>query len=171
MKNNFDFLRILFALLVLIAHCYPLSGNHITEQWLYKITNGQIELSNIGLNGFFILSGFLIYQSSERSSSIIDFFWKRILRIFPALIVVLLLTLLLTPFVYQNSLPYYKNREVYTYFFKNITLYQLQYSINGVFENNPHQNSINGSLWTIAYEFSLYIFLSFFVILKKALFS
>lgn len=167
MKNNFDFLRLIFALLVVIAHSYPLSGNLISNQWIYKVTNGQIELSNIGLNGFFILSGYLIYQSSVRSSSIYTYFWKRIIRIFPALVVVLFLTLVLAPIVYENSVSYFKNRDVYTYFFRNISLYKMQYSISGVFENNPFPLVINGSLWTIVYEFSLYIFLSFFIFISN----
>lgn len=167
MKNNFDFLRLIFALFVVIAHSYPLSGNDISNQWIYKLTNGQIELSNIGLNGFFILSGYLIYQSSVRSSSFYNYFWKRIIRIFPALVVVLVLTLLLAPIVYENSVSYFKNRDVYTYFFRNISLYQMQYSISGVFENNPFPLIINGSLWTIVYEFSLYIFLSLFLLISS----
>ena len=167
MKNNFDFLRLIFALFVVIAHSYPLSGNLISNQWIYKLTNGQIELSNIGLNGFFILSGYLIYQSSVRSSSFYNYFWKRIMRIFPALIVVLLLTLVLAPIVYENPVSYFKNRDVYTYFFKNISLCQMQYAISGVFENNPFPLVINGSLWTIVYEFSLYVFLSLFIFISN----
>lgn len=66
--NNFDFLRFSFALFVVISHSYPLSGSDLSNQWFLKITNNQIELSSLGLNGFFILSGYLIFQSLDRKS-------------------------------------------------------------------------------------------------------
>jgi peptidoglycan/LPS O-acetylase OafA/YrhL len=167
MKNNFDFLRLVFALLVVISHSYPLSGNSVTHQFLYEITNGQIELSNIGLNGFFVISGYLIYQSLERSKTIINYLWKRVIRLFPALFVVLLLTVILIPFVYHNSLPYIKNKEVFTYFVRNLTLYDVQYAVKGVFDNNVYPSAINGSLWTICYEFTMYLLLVFLFYIKN----
>jgi peptidoglycan/LPS O-acetylase OafA/YrhL len=166
-KNNFDFLRFVFALLVVVQHAYPLSGDTIASQWIYQWTDGQIDFSSIGLNGFFIISGYLIFQSLERSKSPGDYFWKRFLRLFPGLFVVLLLTILLAPFVYESTVPYLSNREVFTYLPKNISLYQLQYNIKGVFENNPHRWAINGSLWTICYEFTMYVLLSLLFFLRK----
>ena len=75
-NNNFDFLRFLFALLVVISHSYPLSGSSESSQWIYQVTNGQIVLAQIGLSGFFIISGYFIFQSLKRSNSIIDYFKK-----------------------------------------------------------------------------------------------
>lgn len=167
MKNNFDFLRLLFALFVVLAHSYPLSGNLISNQWIYKLTNGQIELSNIGLNGFFIISGYLIFQSLERSKSVINYLWKRIIRLFPALFFVLLLTVLLAPIVYQSDISYLKNKEVLSYIPRNLFLYNLQYSIDGVFNTNPYPSAINGSLWTICYEFSMYLLLGVLFFIKN----
>jgi peptidoglycan/LPS O-acetylase OafA/YrhL len=164
-ENNFDFLRFNFALFVVISHSYPLSGNDLTNQWFFKLTNNQIELSSLGLNGFFILSGYLIFQSLERSKNIIDFYWKRILRLFPGLLVVLILTVLLAPFVYESSIPYLKNREVLTYIPRNLSLFKLQYNIEGIFKNNPYHSAINGSLWTICYEFAFYVLLSALLII------
>ncbi len=172
MNNNFDFLRLIFALLVLISHSYPLSGSLVENQWIYQITKGQIELSNIGLNGFFIISGYLIFQSLERSKTIISYLWKRVLRLFPALFVVLLLTLCLAPFVYESNIPYLQNNQVFSYLPRNLILYDLQFGIKGVFDNNPYTSAINGSLWTICYEFSLYLLLGilFFIKNKKVQF-
>ena len=161
MKNNFDFLRLVFALLVVIAHSYPLSGNSISNQWIYQITNGQIELSNIGLNGFFIISGYLIYQSLDRSKTIINYLWKRILRLFPALFVVLLLTVILALFLYEGPVSKVNNKDFYSYIPRNLSLYNLQYNFTGVFGKNPFPSAINGSLWTICYEFTLSILLGF----------
>jgi peptidoglycan/LPS O-acetylase OafA/YrhL len=167
MKNNFDFLRLIFALFVVIAHSYPLSGNLISIQWIYQITNGQIELSNIGLNGFFIISGYLIFQSLERSKTFFSYLWKRVLRLFPALFVVLFLTIILAPSVYESTVPYMQNKDVFTYLPRNLILYDLQYHIIGVFDHNPYPSAINGSLWTICYEFSMYLLLGLLFFIKN----
>ena len=61
-SNNFDFLRFIFALLVVISHSYPLSGNSENAQWIYRLTDGQMNYASLGLNGFFIISGFFFYK-------------------------------------------------------------------------------------------------------------
>lgn len=169
-NNNFDFLRFLFALLVVVSHSYPLSGDNESSQWIYKITNGQIILAQIGLSGFFIISGYFIFQSLERSKDLLDYFKKRFLRLFPALAVVLILCLILVPFVYEGNVSFLKNIPVYTYVPFNLSLFGFQSSIKGVFDTNAY-HAINGSLWTIRYEFSLYIALAllFFIRIQKQL--
>ncbi|HCN51912.1 MAG TPA: acyltransferase [Chryseobacterium sp.] len=166
--NNFDFLRFIFASFVIISHSYPLSGS--TEgDILTRVTDGQMGFSYIGVHGFFIISGYLIFKSLLRSKGLADYYWKRLLRLYPALFVVLILTVLLAPFVYESSVPYWKNHSVYTYVPQNLTLFFRQKGIDGIFESNPYKGSINGSLWTICYEFSMYIMVSllFFVRTKS----
>ncbi|KGN80722.1 hypothetical protein HW49_05110 [Porphyromonadaceae bacterium COT-184 OH4590] len=154
-NNNFDFLRLLFASFVIITHSYTLSGEGNSD-FLGVFTNSQLQLSKIGVTGFFVISGYLIYQSMERSSNLINYLWKRFLRLFPALFVALIFTVLILPFVYESNIPYIKNKDVWTYIPLNIVLYP-QYTISGVFENNLYPKIINGSLWTIRYEFLMYI--------------
>jgi len=162
-KNNFDFLRLLFALFVIVTHSYSLSG--IPENdLLNQITNGQASLSYIGVRGFFVISGYLIFQSMERSKSLRNYFKKRFLRLFPALIIVLCLTIILGFFVYNSSFSdYISNSQVWTYLLNNLTLYNLQFGIDGVLDNK----AINGSLWTIRYEFSFYIIISLFFLIRN----
>jgi peptidoglycan/LPS O-acetylase OafA/YrhL len=164
-KNNFNFLRLLFALFVVVTHAYPLSAA-TTGDYLNQLTNGQVSFSTIGLTGFFIISGYCVYQSLDRSANITTYYWKRILRIFPALFVVLFLTVLLGPFVYDHDIQsYLTNKSVWTYLPSNMTLFHPQGMINGIFTNNPYNPAINGSLWSLLYEFAFYILLSglFFV--------
>jgi peptidoglycan/LPS O-acetylase OafA/YrhL len=116
-------------------------------------------LAQIGLSGFFVISGYFIFQSLERSKSFLDYFKKRILRLFPALFAVLLLSVVLAPFLYKSEVPFFKNIEVYTYLPNNLSLYHFQSNIKGIFDTNAY-HAINGSLWTIRYEFSLYIAIS-----------
>ncbi len=165
-KNNFDFLRLIFASFVIITHSYPLSG--VPEcDFLCQLTNGQVSFSYIGLKGFFVISGYLIFQSLQRSENLIEFFWKRLLRLYPALFVVLLLTLLLAPLVYEGNIPFFQNNTVLSYLPNNLSLYLIQPEITGVFGNNTYKHTINGSLWTIPYEFTMYISLGLLIFFRK----
>ncbi|WP_255400559.1 acyltransferase [Siphonobacter sp. SORGH_AS_0500] len=165
-KNNFDFLRLVFAAGVIITHAYPLTASQECD-WLCKMSHGQYSFSWIAVRGFFVISGYLIFQSLQRSRNLLDFYWKRVLRLYPALIVVLTLTIALGPLVYKGEIPYWKNEAVKTYFTNNLGLYRIQYAIPGIFEHNPHPFAINGSLWTIAFEFTMYIAVSAFFFIKN----
>jgi peptidoglycan/LPS O-acetylase OafA/YrhL len=76
--NNFDFLRIVFATTVAIAHFIELSQIE-TLQPLQGLFNTPLAIS-----GFFVISGFLVAKSFENSSNTKDYFFRRIKRIFPA---------------------------------------------------------------------------------------
>ena len=106
-NNNFDFLRFLFALFVVISHAYALSGTTEEHSGVNWLSNGQLSFSQIGFSGFFIISGYFIFQSLQRSKSLSEYYKKRFLRLFPALAVVLLLSLFLVLFVYTNWLPFF----------------------------------------------------------------
>lgn len=156
--NNFDVLRILFAWFVIISHSYVLNGQGATDP-LANITDNYLVFSYIGVKGFFIISGYLIFQSLQRSKSIGEYLIKRILRIFPGLFVVLALTLLFVYFIYPHStIPYLFDPEIYKYFLGNLSLFMPHFYIRGVFEHQ-FTNAINGSLWTIEFEFLFYVIL------------
>ncbi len=161
--NNFDFIRFIAALFVLVTHSYQLSANvHTQSEFIEQITDHYFPLSYFGVSIFFVISGFLISQSLFRSSSTVDYLRKRVVRIFPGLItVVLLCILLLGPVMTTLRLPdYFTTSETYTYL-KNSLLYKSQLYLPGVFLNNPDGTKVNGSLWTLVYEFSFYLILLF----------
>lgn len=164
--NNFDFLRFVLASFVLITHSYPLTGNEECDVFC-KLFNQQAQLSYIGVRCFFVISGYLIFQSILRSKSLKNYFWNRVLRIFPALIVVLILSALFCFFSYEGNTSYWENISTQTYVINNILIYKGQGYIDGVFTNNRYRPSINGSLWTIRYEFTGYIFLMPFFLIKQ----
>ena len=156
--NNFDIIRILFAWLVIISHAYILSGSTNCD-WICEATNHYINFSYFGVKGFITISGFLIFKSLERSPNPFDYLWKRIIRIYPGLIVVLGLSIIMAYFIYQPGNRYFKfNTEAINYFLNNLSLYHNQWRIHGVFDNNPN-TAINGSLWTMGFEFFFYLVL------------
>lgn len=162
-NNNFDFLRLLFASLVILSHSYPLSGSTDKEP-LTILTNDYLDFGSFSVNCFFILSGYLILISLQRSKSVLEYLWKRFLRLFPALVCILILTMLFLPIIYEGK-NIWEESSYWTYFFNNLTLYNIQFNVNGIFENNPFKGMINGSLWTLCYEFSMYLLiLPFFII-------
>jgi len=159
-QNNFDFLRIFAALTVIFSHSYALLGiSSDPVMVLTGITSGAIFAVGI----FFVISGYLITKSWERGPHAFRYLKKRVLRIFPALIVVVFLTVfLLGPFVTTLRLnDYFSNPQTWSYL-RTIFLYPLmwggvsQFALPGVFANNPYPIVVNGSLWTLPYEFSLY---------------
>lgn len=157
-KNNLDFIRFVAATLVIFSHAYPLTtGNNATEAFAV-FSNGQMTFGELAVSVFFVISGFLITQSYDRSKNPIYYFKARVLRIFPGLIFCVLLTVLvLGPIFTELSVKnYFTNRETFDYI-KTITLYWIQYDLPGVFQTNAWPGAVNGSLWTLWYEFFFYI--------------
>ncbi|RKE83245.1 acyltransferase family protein [Epilithonimonas arachidiradicis] len=162
-QNNFDFLRLLFSSLVIFSHSFPLTQN---EEILAKFTNNQLEFGSLSVNIFFIMSGYLIFNSLKFSKTPQSYIWKRILRLFPALLVMLLISLLIIIWVYRGN-NILCQTDFYTYLPNNLSLYKVQHFVNGVFENNPLPKDINGSLWSLSYEFTMYIFVLLLFPIRK----
>jgi peptidoglycan/LPS O-acetylase OafA/YrhL len=159
-------LRILFAWFVIVSHSYVLNGDGATDP-LFVATNSTFLFSFIGVKGFFIISGYLIFKSMMVSTSIFEYLVKRVLRIFPALAVVLLITLAAVYFIYPSSLaPFFSNKQVYAYFLGNLILFKPHFFIQGIFSGLP-SSAINGSLWTIEYEFFFYLFILLFFFVRS----
>ncbi len=168
MQNNFHFIRFIAASFVLFGHCYPLTGKG-NNDYLTVLSKGIFPTAHMGVCIFFIVSGYLVSQSLKNSTTIGNFIWKRVLRIFPALIVVLLLSIfILGPIC--TTLPlstYWASANTYQYF-GLIILYPTAYiphTLPGTFANLPI-NEINGSLWTLPYEITMYLFLVFLQIIN-----
>ena len=156
-NNNFDILRFLAALQVLIYHGILCYGN--------KNSNWFIALNGVAI--FFVISGFLITRSWFDNPNIFAFLKKRILRIFPALIAVVLFTaLVLGPLVTTLPLKEYFTDSAFFNYFKNIFLYEIYHLLPGVFQSNPLNTSVNSSLWTLPLEIFMYCLIAIFGITK-----
>jgi peptidoglycan/LPS O-acetylase OafA/YrhL len=158
-ENNFNLIRFLAAYAVLFSHCFVLvTGSGSNEPLLATL---NYSLGGIAVDIFFVTSGFLITGSLLRRNNFIAYFKARALRIYPALCVVILLTvLLLGPLLTTASLPdYFSDSGTWRYLYRNITILPFAgyHLLIGVFENNPYPAIINGSLWTLPAELASYI--------------
>jgi peptidoglycan/LPS O-acetylase OafA/YrhL len=151
-RNSFDLLRLMAAAAVIAFHSAPLAGR---TPWFM----GQVNLGALGVSAFFVISGYLVTDSRLRSTSLRAFLAKRVLRIEPGLIASLMVTAFIIG-AFATSLPlgeYLRRKEVYLYVAKNALLYPTAYGLPGVFEYNPMPVVVNGSLWTLRVEFTLYL--------------
>jgi peptidoglycan/LPS O-acetylase OafA/YrhL len=155
-RNNFDLLRLIAALMVVFSHAYVLmqeDGNQI----MFDFAGNTYFLSSFGLMIFFIISGYLVCESLFNSQSVKHFVWKRLLRIYPAYIIVTLLTaFVLGPVFTSLSLEdYFSKTKTWQFLVENIFITGSDHILPGVFNGI----SVNASAWTLALEIRLYLLL------------
>ena len=150
-SNSFTFIRILCSLIVLYEHFVVLLG----------VPLPIFNIRNLAVNVFFILSGFWVTKSLYTSRTILDFYKKRLKKIFPPYITVVLSAAILLVFMSSlDFLSYFKDCGFWKYLIANIsTLNFIHPSLPGVFNGEP----VNGSLWTIKVELGFYIILPLIV--------
>ncbi|WP_461485644.1 acyltransferase family protein, partial [Pedobacter sp.] len=161
-RNNFDLIRLIAALQVLLLHhlaFFQFLDNDSTKLLERFIWNFP------GVNVFFIISGYLIFQSLERNSLKL-FIEKRFKRIYPALIICFFLTILLL--LYFNSLSF---KDVLSLDFgkwivAQLTIFQFY---NPEIVRDFGFSPPNGALWTISVELQFYLFVAilWYFLLKK----
>jgi peptidoglycan/LPS O-acetylase OafA/YrhL len=158
-SNNFDAIRLLASLMVVLAHSFPLTGKSYLCEPLVLLT-GNNDFGHFGVSIFLFVSGYLISNSARRNSNFFTFFSKRMLRMLPALSFLILISIFIIGplFTSLHLTEYFSNGVTYAYL-KNILLFNTQYQLPGVFDEHPYSNIVNGSLWTLGYEFLFYIFL------------
>lgn len=148
--NNFDFLRIVAAFLVLVSHQFALNG--LPEPAIFRMS-----LGTFAVLVFFSVSGFLVSQSWRHDPNAIRFLAKRFLRIWPGLAVVTLLAaFVLGPLVSTLDAQAYFAHADLRDFLRNLKVTTVRYVLPGVFEDNVHPRAVNGSLWTIPLEVRCY---------------
>src|SRR5207237_4820946 len=92
-RNSFDVLRVALASLVIFEHAFWLTTGGWDTEPLYRLTGGQFDSGSLGVDSFFIVSGFLVTMSFQNSSGVGSFLKKRVLRIYPAYLVIAILSL------------------------------------------------------------------------------
>jgi peptidoglycan/LPS O-acetylase OafA/YrhL len=161
-KNNFDLLRLYLAFSVCFAHLAEASG----VAAFAPLT--RFFYSGIAVDCFFVLSGFLIFRSFDRSSTLRSYMNKRVRRIYPAYFSTVLLAAFLLPVLFTpTTTDLLFSREWFRYLFSNLAFLNfLQPDLPGIFTANPLQ-VINAPLWTIKTEVMFYLSVPFIFLLCK----
>lgn len=155
-RNSLDLLRLLFAALVAVSHGIVMHTG--SQPWF-----GSSNLGDFGLDGFFILSGFLVTRSFCTLGSPARYLWHRFLRIMPGFWVCLAVTALLAAPVaallqgLPATTPFTSEPSALQYLLGNAALVITRYDIAGILAHNPNGDSFNGALWTLAFEAGCYL--------------
>ncbi len=154
-SNNFDFLRFLLATLVLFYHCFPLLLG-VGERRAGLVEQSAGFGAGAAVDFFFVISGFLVTQSWVRTPSIGLFLRKRVLRIFPAFVGVSLFCALVVGPLGAANLHEYLHHFHPIGFFAYMLLLVGPY-LPPVFLTLPFAGQVDGSFWTLRYEFECYL--------------
>jgi len=160
-ENNFDFLRLTLASLVLLSHAPEIvDGNRSRE--LLTLAFHTLSFGELALYGFFLLSGFLIVASWLRRPALREFVEKRVLRIFPGFICASMVCIFIVGPLGANAIPYFKELSI-----GNLLKGLLSLTAPRVPEVFPgtHYPTVNGAMWTISVEFRCYLIVAAFGVL------
>jgi peptidoglycan/LPS O-acetylase OafA/YrhL len=159
-RNNFDALRLIAALSVVFSHSFLVAEGSEANEPFVRLTGNQCILGLVGVFVFFIISGYLVTESWCRSPMPGRFALRRALRIYPGLIVnVVLCAFVMGPLISSLPLPaYFSGPELGHFLVKTLTLETGPLALPGVlFANNSVGLHVNGSLWTLHYEVMMYL--------------
>lgn len=148
--NNFNLLRLTFSLLVALYHAILLPGMPGWTQ-LELVANTAAE---IGVQGFFVLSGYLVWESLHKSQSIWLYAEKRARRLLPAYFAVVIACAIAALIVSSSSRA--DLASVGRYVGWNLTFLNfMEPTLPGLFDTNRFPD-VNGALWTLKIEVMFY---------------
>lgn len=144
--NNFDFIRLIAALQVVFLHTVEHLNVPVNKQFISLVSLFP------GVPIFFLISGFLISASYEKSrSNIKRYFENRLLRIFPALWVCFFVSIA-TVFIFYDL-----NVDLLDFLIWSLAQLSFIQFYNPDFLRGYGVGVLNGSLWTITVELQFYI--------------
>lgn len=154
--NYFTPLRLFLALCVALEHIFYFQNGEASA--LFEL--GHTSPGYFAVNGFFIISGYLITGSAERSGDVAIFFKSRILRIMPALIMLgLILGLVVTPLLgSQSPLSVLTDKSTWRAILELVTFVRpFPEWPNLLMATNPFPGNLTGPVWTLRYEVLAYL--------------
>ncbi|WP_417481005.1 acyltransferase family protein [Maricaulis sp.] len=155
-SNTFTAMRIAFAIVVVYAHAVLIPMGLPYHGVWPEFVDATVQLA---LDGFFILSGYMITASLLNRPDMTSFTLSRVLRIFPGLIAaVLLMWLVVGPLFTELSLSeYWSNSQTLQFPLMVISQADPLAGLPEVFNASPIGGTMNGALWTIRYELLAYL--------------
>lgn len=142
---------------MLLSHAPEITDGNASRELFHRFTGAPITFGTIGVDGFFLLSGYLIVQSWLTDPELLNFLRKRILRIVPGYLVAVVLSTLAAGFLAPGVPRFFRGIDVH---FLNSVVLLGSPATPPVFPGQPYA-IVNGSLYTIAYEFRCYLLVAF----------
>ncbi len=159
-RNALAAMRLAFAGMVALTHAWAVGFGH-------QPSIGQTELSALPVDGFFVLSGFLVASSWLRLDSFRRYTWHRFLRIMPGFWMCLLVTAvvfapLAAALAGRDAASVLAGEEpAWRYVLVNALLPILQFGIGGIPDPGGDGPAVvDGALWTLQYEAFCYAVLA-----------
>jgi peptidoglycan/LPS O-acetylase OafA/YrhL len=147
-ENGLDAVRLFAAAQVAILHTWEFMIPEETGSFFFEM----LRLFP-GVPIFFFISGYLISKSFERSPSIAEYGKNRFLRLYPALVICVLVNLLMVWLTGYFSVSSPSAGDVALLFIAKTTVVQFY---NPDFMRAFGDGVLNGSLWTICVEVQFY---------------
>ena len=169
-NNNFNAVRLLAALSVVVSHSFLLVIGQTAAE---PLSSTPYTLGQHAVNVFFVLSGLMLSRSFAIQPNWKTFAVARALRIFPGLFVcAAIVAWVLGPFGTRLSLAeYFHDGHTLTYPFATLVIFD-RAQLHDMFLSSTHPGEINEPLWTIKYEVFAYIVfavgMSFGLIAKRS---
>jgi peptidoglycan/LPS O-acetylase OafA/YrhL len=156
---GFDQVRLLAATTVLLHHSRGIEYDAERDP-LFTYSGGFVHFGLLAVLVFFAISGFLVTPGLVRSGSLVDYATNRVLRVAPALIAVVLVSMVMLGPVLTALSPtaYFSDPELYLYA-KNILTLTYNH-LPGVTSEGGQPVIINGALWTLHFEALCYLALA-----------
>ncbi|RKE68183.1 acyltransferase family protein [Pseudorhodoplanes sinuspersici] len=154
-NNNFNAVRLLAALSVVVSHSFLLVIGLTAAE---PLSSTPYTLGQHAVNVFFVLSGLMLSRSFAIQPNWQTFGIARALRIFPGLFVcATLVAWMLGPFGTRLSIAeYFHDGHTLTYPFATLIIFD-RAQLHDMFLSGTHPGEINEPLWTLKYEVFAYI--------------
>lgn len=158
MKNSrvpiLDGLRVLAIGMVVLGHYYNFSKNEIVKFLAYQ--------GYLGVQIFFIISGFVISISLENSKNYLQFLKKRYIRLAPGMFICSTCTFLFFSYIYKGE-GYYSSKNIINYYIANTFI---DPNFVDIFVGYTKYYYIDNAYWSLWVEVNFYFLIGFLYFLS-----
>jgi peptidoglycan/LPS O-acetylase OafA/YrhL len=157
-NNNFDLIRLVAAISVMLGHSYGIQvGSPMESMLAFSYLES---FGSLAVYSFFMISGMLVSASFEKNSSVPRFVGLRVLRIWPGAIACALFILLVVGPIFSkvDLVSYFSDSRTYSWLARNTFLLgRVGGPLPGLFESNHLKSLVNATVWTLPIELKCYV--------------